>query len=187
MLSCCAASEKKIYISLGGDCSVAYWLGKLGLRQYAFPFDWVKSDIFNIIKVIETKFHFFFNSVKIVEIENLKFPVIDEDWEENIMNTYKIETDCFVFQHDKIEDFKEKYERRIKRFYEILEDDTIKKIFIRVSKKDETKEIIELNSVIKKICNNFVIKTCIYKEKDSWKKEKLDWKKLFIDDDEEEI
>ena len=70
----------------------------------------------------------------------------------------------------------EKYDRRVKRFYETLVDDTIKKVFVRVTHKNEN--IDRLNMLLSNITSNYEVKlikidrTIKY---ESWKKDEIDW------------
>ena len=44
------------YISLGSNCSITYQLGKLGLRNNSYPFDWTKISLTQLIKILENDF-----------------------------------------------------------------------------------------------------------------------------------
>ena len=47
-------------IPLGSTCSIAYQLRSLGLRNYAYPFDWVRINNLSLVtKLIETNFEDF--------------------------------------------------------------------------------------------------------------------------------
>ena len=154
-----------IYISLGHDCSVAYRLQQLKLRKVSLPFDWIRCN--------ELKY--------ITYCIGNKFQIIHEDWSDT-QGTSKCtikNTDYnFVFPHDDIDDFIPKYKRRIERFYDILKNDKIKKIFIRLSKKDETKELLELTQLLNIYTKNYDIFTHVYdkhKKYETWKKDEIDW------------
>jgi hypothetical protein len=65
-------------------------------------------------------------------------------------------------------------------YYEILSNDKIKKIFVRLSKKDETDEINKLEKVLQIFSNNHKIINYIYDKKiKSWQKDELNWQQIF--------
>jgi hypothetical protein len=124
------------YIALGYDCSTATAINDLLLRDHSLPFDWIVSDLNNIIKCISEDFinfhkelilnpsktrvidyygfeypHDYPNTDAIIEIEKIgegQFheKVINENWQEFI--------DINL----------EKYNRRSKRFLDILKSET---------------------------------------------------------------
>ena len=86
----------------------------------------------------------------------------------------------FLHDNNHIQEFIIKYNRRIDRFYEILSNDKIKKIFVRLSKKDETDEINKLEQVLQLFSNNFKINNYVYDKKiKSWQKDELNWQQIF--------
>ena len=118
------------------------------------------------------------------------FPSVDENWDDNITSSKtKIINSKYscVLPHENlslentIDMIKEKYDRRIKRFYEILSNNSIKKIFIRLTNKDE--DIKDLERVISIYSNNFEIRNIYYDKKtkfSSWKKEELEWENILL-------
>ncbi len=186
----------QIYISLGNDCSIAYQLQKHNLRHYAFPFDWIKSNnIDDIIYLLNNNFQFFAEKEHFKIVKNSdKFPLLDEKWDDNINNNIIIKHQLynFTFPHEinyindkneinnQIENMCAKYKKRIKRFYDILKDDGIKKKFIRITHKKEIPDLFE--KCIGKICNNFEVQIIFIDKKtkfSSWKKDELDWNNIF--------
>ena len=146
------------------------------------PFDWIRcNELKYITYTIGNKFQDFFEKLTIEKRQDNKFPLIHEDWAD-IQGT----SECtiknirynFVFPHDDIDGFIPKYTRRIERFYDILKNDNIKKIFIRLSKKDETKEILELRKCLDIYTKNYDVVTHIYDKNNmfaTWKKDEIDW------------
>eukprot|EP00971_Amphidinium_carterae_P138211 2738539-Amphidinium_carterae.1 len=49
------------FVSLGNYCAVASALQALGMRKYAYPFDWVRSSVNGIIHLLENSFADFFD------------------------------------------------------------------------------------------------------------------------------
>jgi len=172
--------DSVVYVSLGYDCSVAYQLNKLGLRKFALPFDWIRiKNIDDIKDILLNDFQFFVDK-EYLEIKNTsnKFFFIGED--EKIIKTetqiVKHKKYNILFPHDLaleygIEFMISKYIRRINRFRELILDDSIKKIFIRITNKIENYDFLSL------VCRNYEIK--IIKDNNKIR----DWQKddLFID------
>jgi len=149
----------------------------------SFPFDWVRTNnLCDITELIKNKFQFFFDDLQIIDNDG-DFLIINEFWDDKKEhNNKKIKNKYFVFLHDNnhIQEFIIKYTRRIDRFYEILSDDKIKKIFVRLSKKNETDEIIKLEKVLQIFSNNHKIINYIYDKKiKSWQKDELNWQQIF--------
>lgn len=177
-----------VYVSLGSDCSVAYQLQIHGLRQSAFPFDWIRiNNLDSLISILESNFQFFFDDLTI-ERESDKFPLIEEDWKDNISKTLIIKNTKYsiLFPHDiktidDLEEFKIKYSRRIARFLDIIKNPTIKKTFIRASGKKENYD--KLNNCLNKIANNYELIMVHYDNKikySSWKHDEYQWNDIFL-------
>ena len=162
-------------------------------RHNSYPFDWIRwNNISGIVDCIENKCQFLFDTDYITFDNNYKdmFPSVNENWNDNITSSKtKIINSKYscILPHENlslentIDMIKEKYDRRIKRFYEILSKDSIKKIFIRLTNKDE--DIKDLERVISVYSNNFEIRNIYYDKKtkySSWKKEELDWENILL-------
>lgn len=97
-------------IPIGVDCEIANFLKKYGLRNAAFPFDWVVS--YNgVYKCIENNFESFVD------------PLINKINEHDIYFHHDFDNDE---KHDK-----QKYMRRCKRLIDILETSNEEIIFCR--------------------------------------------------------
>ena len=57
-------------ISLGGNCSITYQLNKYNLRQEAYPFDWAKVSINQLITVLENGFKDYCQTIKIMKFSS---------------------------------------------------------------------------------------------------------------------
>lgn len=158
------------YISLGFFCSVAIELEKLGLRDASYPFDWLITSKFEkVIELIDKRFSSFLNYDNLFQNKNK-------------LNYYLDNENSIQFFHDfnyyeslskQIESVKEKYKRRIVRFYNDIKQSTL---FIRYIYNKEELEYIENNydyiiSVLKKyniendiifIANNDITSKKIY-------------------------
>jgi hypothetical protein len=126
------------YISLGPTCSVAYQLQKLEKKKESLPFDWIRCpNIKDVIYLITNNFQGFLDNISFVR-DDTKFPIIrDSEIFDEVADketkVYRNEKLNLGFFHDfkdgvTLEDVKEKYDRRIKRFYETVKE---KCVFIR--------------------------------------------------------
>lgn len=125
------------YLTLGYDCSPAAALRNLNLRDFALPFDWVISNINILEKCFYTNFENFhkklvFNSskTKLIDYYGFQFP---HDYPLNHMDNVENKIGEGVFGEergkfitDKWRDCYEivldKYNRRIERFKNIIND-----------------------------------------------------------------
>ena len=60
-------------ISLGGNCSITYQLIKLNLRSEAYPFDWTKISINQLINVLENNFDGYSETLEIKYTPNVTY------------------------------------------------------------------------------------------------------------------
>ena len=142
------------YISLGSSCSVAYQLQNLKLKKESLPFDWVRAnDISFVLQLIKNNFSGFLDNLEYIK-DDEKFPYINNDeLFDNIKEKHtKIYKNQYIgFYHDfkentSFEEVKEKYDRRIKRFYDIIKNESI---FIRDEQKFKTSDITTYNELNK--------------------------------------
>jgi hypothetical protein len=190
------------YISLGNTCGVAYQLKKHGLRNHAFPFDWLKTPkLSTIIKLLENKFD------GLLDKSNFKFvkysdKFFNSNGNNQMMALYKNTIYNIIFYHDFIKDsnfddqfiiFKEKYQRRITRFYDILNSNEI--VFIRDDLYDKI-NINQINHLMKLLRGKLILiihnpnnrkidieidNIVIYNDIEvyhDWKRDNLEWKKI---------
>lgn len=102
-------------ISLGFFCSISLDLEKMGLRSFSGPFDWVISDNFrDVINLIDNHFEHFIEE-DLLE-QNIDNPYLYRNTANGIR--FYHDFDGYIPLHKQFEKVKEKYERRIKRFYE---------------------------------------------------------------------
>lgn len=66
-------------ISLGCACHVSHALEGMGLRKFAYPFDWVRSPVEGIIHCLETNFEFFITFASKKNVGN-QTGLISTDW-----------------------------------------------------------------------------------------------------------
>jgi len=116
-------NNKPLFVSLGANCEMALRLRDCGLRDAAFPFDWLVSrSVDSFVELLDHDFESFLDEKCYVQLD------IDSRWVKNTV--YDI-----VFIHDwpftdtttsdplrfaqQIEAIQIKYERRINRFRKI--------------------------------------------------------------------
>ena len=132
------------YISLGGDCAVAYQLQKFGLRKQAYPFDWILSTRLN--KIIQDECKYMWDeSYLIWKNTSNSFPIIHDHWNNKLSSTQRVGHSRYhiTYLHDisnneekstEIIKAREKYENRINRFHIIMKDPSILKKCFRMGK-----------------------------------------------------
>jgi hypothetical protein len=125
------------YLTLGYDCSPASALQQLHLRSFALPFDWVVSSVNNLKKCFETNFVNFHqklyvnsNKTRLIDDYGFEFPhdypLDGMDHSENNIGEGiigeekgKVITDNWKNYYENVI---EKYNRRIQRFNNIIND-----------------------------------------------------------------
>ena len=152
------------FIPIGDACGISYQLQKYGLRRYALPFDWLKiKRLSDITKIINNNFSDFTDFRK--DGTSTCFPYLNTDNfdSDGLKQTFKaVNSYGVISYHDftsnidfeeQISNIKEKYNRRINRFYEIIRSNK-KIVFIRDEgnpKQSMNNDIIEFIGTIKKI------------------------------------
>ena len=138
--------QHTIIFPLGYNCDCATFLRNKGLRRYALPFDWLTgATIQTRINLLKNKFEGF------LEKENLQ-PIATTQNSPRKGTKHYLDTNTgFKFFHDFSlnktldEDFpsiKQKYDKRIKRFYDLVEQsDTIAFIWCSSNKPLTNEEI----------------------------------------------
>ena len=145
----------KIFIPLGNSCSISYNLKVNNLRKFAYPFDWVRiQNLNNISLLIQNNFDGF------LDLSKFRFKYFSNKFNvNNKFESYIYSNEYCTFFHDfdnYIEKFDasifiKKYERRIKRFLEVIKSNN-KLIFIREEfGKINKNKIYNFISVIKNI------------------------------------
>jgi len=61
------------FISLGCNCSITYQLNKYNLREEAYPFDWSKISINQLISVLQNNFDLYSETISLKNISNKHF------------------------------------------------------------------------------------------------------------------
>ena len=133
-----------MYFSLGGNCSVAYFLKENNLKRIASPFDWSDSTINQLNLVLENNFENFLKIKRIIESSSHNSLVLTNY--DGIKLAHFLDKERLLF--------------RINNFYLIKKKYPDTKItFIRMEhKKIKINYLVELERLItnlKKFSNNF--------------------------------
>ena len=125
------------FLTVGSDCSPAYTLRNLNLREYALPFDWNVSYIDSLERCFREDFRNYHKNLKLNDKKDLlvdeygfKFPhdypkknadVNESELGEGVIRQTKGTeiTEKWSEYHDIV---LEKYSRRIERFRQIMKD-----------------------------------------------------------------
>ena len=115
--------ESYNFITLGIDCQPTFALKQLDLRKYALPFDWLTSNANMTVECIKDDFKFFHKELKF-DSNN----VLCDKYGFGFAHDYPLKKEGEPAPVDNWMDYNadviEKYERRIKRFNDILNSDT---------------------------------------------------------------
>ena len=176
------------YIPIGDSCAIAYNLRKLNIRTVAYPFDWSKIKIKQLINILDCDFKDY------CELEIVKFSEAHES-SYIITNPYNITMAHEVLNSCDLPEFTAKLEDRITRFKEAIKQ---KVKFIRLetspwkqSYQQDLKDLINIlnklapdyelililhESYKDKLPDNKIIKIIYYSEFNSdWKYPNINW------------
>lgn len=182
-----------LYIGIGSNCSITYWLNKLELRTCGFPFDWCALTIKHLNNILK---HNFNEYVETLQIKCLSDKHPDKNGNPSIIitNKYNVKFAHEVITSD-ISKFVDSLNKRVERFRDLYKEESI--IYVRIELQivkfgyfNELKELIKLLDIINP---NYIIKLIIHKDSveikldkvqvfyfDSfspdWKMEHIDWK-----------
>lgn len=196
---------EKIYIPFGNDCAIAYQLEKLGLRNTSLPFDWIKSDLEGLIQCIDDDFSYFCDESSFTMKNTSKnFKIIQDNYfDGKLTNSIRMLNSVYDFHHLHdfklyvelgitqnlkygFKKFKEKYNKRIIRFRELMRNNLVHKVIVHIGPQKDIELIDKLIEVFdSKSYTNFQIKFISYNEFEtlktsSWKREEYDWASFFI-------
>lgn len=150
--------EYDIVYSIGRDCANSMFLMRRGLRVTSGPFDWLtKADFETRIQLILDEFKNFLNK----EDLNL-LPELDEKNKNRGHVSYANTRTDFYFYHDfpsgisldeSYPEVKEKYERRIKRFLDNLNNK--QKVLLVWFSHIPTVNKLDIQALCDSVCNKF--------------------------------
>ena len=197
------------YISLGSNCSITYQLSKLGLRKCAYPFDWTKITLNQLISILVEDFNDYSKSLEFVSISNIH-PIIEPGTDTNynsndlilsssviLTNKYKIKFAHELGEKYQLDEFKNRLEERVKRFREFGDNNAC---FVRIElsplNQSWYSNIIKLHSLLCSYSSNFILILIIcsklefqfppniqiyrfHKFVSDWKMDTIDWNEIF--------
>lgn len=121
--------SKTEYISLGGNCSVAYQLHKRNLRHNGYPFDWSKSTMTQLLSVLDDQCKEYVSSLEISTFSNshpyIKIfsskdnSLLSQTGTYKCKNKYGITMSHELVKQDDFTTLKEKLSKRVERFYNL--------------------------------------------------------------------
>ena len=169
-------------ISLGGNCNIALNLKELGFRKASYPFDWLVSyDVEKVVFLIENDFKGFLNYQNLQQYSNNRCCYYDV---ENDLHFYH-DFDQYLSLRVQLPKVREKYRRRIRRFYMDITKPTlfVRYILIEDDLKNTAKKCKEIDDFLKSFnsknqilyCSHIrgcekILDSCYYSPKDenSW-------------------
>jgi len=113
--------SKHKYVSLGGNCAITYQLNKLGLRKYAYPFDWYEVGILKLVKILQNDF---------INFDEITIGTYSENHQSFIVSNKYGRFAHEVLNTQDISVFTESIQRRIMRFRELVNP-----VFVRLELK----------------------------------------------------
>ncbi len=198
-----------IYIPFGNDCSVAYQLEKHKKRYKSYPFDWIKSSIRGIEKCIQDDFlHFTNKNYFIGKNISENFQLINDKYHDAVKtNTIRMVNNYYGFHHlhdfeiesmtckseisecfeKKFVIFKEKYDKRIQRFLQLMNNSSVKKILVHIG--PESDRLYLQSNIVplfeSKSYSNYHFEFIPYTEFErfktsDWKRNEYPWTNIFV-------
>jgi len=152
------------FLTIGFDCSPAAALRNVNLRKYALPFDWIQTNVYSIQKCFETNFekfhlnlHLNYSKTRLIDEYGNQFPH-DYPLNDTPVEMDEIGEGVISEERDKIISnewinyytiVKEKYDRRILRFINIVNDAKPIIVLSRYS----TKDVFQIQNLFVKYYN----------------------------------
>lgn len=134
--------QYKHFISLGYFCSVALELERVGLRSTSSPFDWCISNYEGIINAIQNHFEDFLNYDYLLQSDILHNHYFNEKYRIWFFHDF----DQYHSLKKQLPRVKEKYLRRIERFYKDIKQPTLFVRYISDEIEGEELEYIKKNN-----------------------------------------
>jgi hypothetical protein len=144
-------------ISLGFSCHIAMDLESLLYRDHAYPFDWAITDMRSVNDLIESGFQDLFDARYLSRLPDHHGIVRHQKYRFDFYHDFTSDSEI----RDQVYQVREKYNKRIKRFYSAMRPGN-RVLFIRyVSNKDyapeEMDEVHRFISLMSSYLNSFMI------------------------------
>lgn len=142
-------------ISLGGNCCITYQLIKYNLRHKAYPFDWTKISLNQLINVLENGFTDYCDTIKIKKFSSKH--------ENTLMlnNIYNIKFAHEITNAEELNNFISSKKRQVERFINLKGLNIFIRIELEPIKSSYENKIIKLLDLLNKYSNNFILKLII--------------------------
>lgn len=111
----------KYFISLGSCCAVANELLRFGLSDACYPFDWSVIDFKSVMYLINSNFDDFLNEKRLKQNVTRKHIYADEFRKIYLYHDFN----AYQSLKEQMPAVREKYKRRIARFYESIKQPTL--------------------------------------------------------------
>lgn len=180
--------KKQIFVSLGGNCSVAYQMKKLNKRYLSYPFDWCNISLSQLINVLDNNFKDFENII-IKKLSNNHIHFDSGDPSYILTNPYNIKFAHELINSDDINILSEKIKRRIIRFKQLknpifvrieINNINIKNYYKLIKLLDNMFTTYEFILIAKNNPNIHKIKYIkLYEYSENWQYNIINWKELF--------
>lgn len=142
-------SKYKQIISLGHFCSPAMEFERIDRRKFSLPFDWLITPKFiDVIALINNQFEDFLNEDYMYQMEKYPQYYRNVKWNIDFYHDF-IPIKSFASQIGKVKD---KYSRRISRFYRVIEEPTL---FLRYITENDVPYILANHAEIIKTVKRF--------------------------------
>jgi hypothetical protein len=132
------------FISLGSYCGVARALQAIGVKRFAYPFDWVRSPIEGIIHCLETSFHDF-----------LSYSVCRNEGQRGMLYGSSRWGGSFWHHNPEMPQTREDFTRRIERLYGFRKEDvpvSKPRVFVRaVNSTRELDAVVQLHCTLQRL------------------------------------
>lgn len=161
--------NKYEFISLGSNCSACYQLNKFNLRNNAYPFDWVKINIYQLLNILQNDFIDYSDTIQFCKISN-NHNIIDSD--NNIIdlksfiltNKYNIKFAHEIYNITQFNEFIINISKRIDRFKNINSNNK-QIVFIRIELNNINtnwkNNIYKLVNLLNNFTTNYILKLIV--------------------------
>lgn len=155
------------YISLGGNCAIAYQLHNYGLRKQSHIFDWARSSISQLLMALEDGCKEYVDSMEIsdfsdnhpyIKLYKSSDDVFSQSGTYKCKNKYGILISHELVKSTDFSTLKEKLSNRLLRLYTVSDNiSVIQLVFIRLETKiisiqSYSKNLIKLLDILNVIC-----------------------------------
>jgi hypothetical protein len=144
-------------VSLGYNCEIANSILALSMRDAAYPFDWNFSKMWKINETMRLRFSNFFLKENLTIARYTKNPAMEKDEGFTYVHNGAYDSLQNIIEYEKE---KEKYDRRILRLIELL-DNGKPVLFVRLVYEDKIEEHLEFIKTIEEVYPNSLFRMVV--------------------------